>query len=111
MRTLIALAMVGIGANAALSAILTPAELQEKIIGKNCTWIKGKSGGSVSYSASGLAFAEREDGPHLGNWRLSGNQICDKYNDMRQGKEACFTFDEVSPGTYKRSIGFTATCH
>ena len=111
MRTLIAIAMLGIGVNVSLSAVLTPDELRQKIIGKNCTWIKGKSGGSVSYAADGQAFAESQGGPHLGNWRLSGNQICDKYNDMRKGKEACFTFDEVSPGNYKGSIGFTATCN
>jgi hypothetical protein len=111
MRIAVALVILALGASVASSAVLTAPQLKEKVVGKTCTWVNGKASGTSNYAADGSASVTVSGAANIGTWRLKGNQICDKFKDMRQGKESCFTFDETSPGSYKGSIGFTATCN
>ena len=111
MRIRLAFICVLLGTAAASSAVLSEKELNEKIVGKTCNWTNGKASGTSSYAADGVAKVTMPNGAMVGTWRIQGNRICDKYKDRKKGKESCFTFDETSPGTYKGSIGFTATCN
>jgi hypothetical protein len=110
MRTALILAALAFGTNFAVAGVLTGDQLTKKIVGKTCTWANGKASGTSLYAADGSAKVTDASGnAHAGSWRIKGNRLCDKYPVWRP-KESCFTFDEVGPGSYKGSIGFTADC-
>src|SRR5260370_34332177 len=98
------------GATAASSAVLSGNDLKAKIVDKTCSWTAGKTSGTISFTADGVAKGTGQSGSLVGTWRIKGNRFCDKFKDRNKGKESCFTFDETSPGSYKGSTGFTATC-
>jgi hypothetical protein len=109
-RTALILAAFAIGTNLTVAGVLTGDQLKEKVVGKTCTWTNGKASGASFYAADASAkVTDARGDAHEGTWRIKGNQLCDKYPVWRP-KESCFTFDEVGPGSYKGSIGFTANC-
>ena len=95
----------------AMAAPLTGDELKQLIVGKSCTWVNGKYSGTSSYMADGSASMTGPSGSESGTWRIKGSQLCDKWKESRKGSEKCFTYTQTSPGTYKGSIGFVATCN
>jgi hypothetical protein len=109
MLRVVVLAALAFGTNLAVAGVLTGDQLKEKIVGKTCTWTNGSATGTSLYAADGSAKVTDALGGHAGTWRIKGNRLCDKYPVWRP-KESCFTFDEVGPGSYKGSIGFTANC-
>lgn len=109
MRTALFLIPFLLIADSSWAAGLSGDQLKEQIVGKTCTWANGKMRGTSVYASDRSAKVTDPSGVHVGTWRISGDRLCDKFPKWRKGKESCFTFDEVAPGTLKGSIGFTAT--
>jgi hypothetical protein len=112
MRIALALVIAILTFDYAVAAVLSESELKKKIVGKTCEWTNGKLKGTSVYSADGAAkVVDNKKNNLVGTWQIKGNELCDKYKKREHGREVCFTFDETSPGAYKGSIGFTATCN
>lgn len=61
--------------------------------------IKGYSGTS-EYNPDGTGVVEWGKGDHKGQWRISGSTVCTRWEEVREGREKCFSLIEVAPEKY-----------
>ncbi len=113
MKKVVALA-IGIGL--ILTAIaqaedMTGAQLKKAFTGTSMTFT-GKSGNGTSvYNADGSASIVFKGKPSKGKWRVKGSSICTAWDNIRDGKEGCFTVEALGGNKYQSSNGFTLSLH
>lgn len=74
---------------------LTAAEIKSNIAGKRVSWVTNDGyKGTTKYSKNGTAKVSIKSPKKFqdqGKWRTKGNKICNKWEQIREGKEKCFT--------------------
>ena len=84
--------------------LLTPAEIQSKVIGKRVLLAtrfgvefplvynrNGKVAGDGSGTGLGKFFAPKE----TGRWWIRGNELCQKFPTWYDGRTQCFTLNDI----------------
>jgi hypothetical protein len=95
--------------NVAIAQNMSGAELKDSFSGKSMTF-SGKSGkGTSVYNADGSASIVFKGKPSNGKWRVKGSSICTAWENIRDGKEGCFTVQALGGNKFQTSTGFTVT--
>ena len=62
------------------------------------------SDANMSYQPNGSATLKSAKRDEQGNWRVTNNLYCSSWDNLRDGKESCFSFARVSPDLYTLSV-------
>lgn len=76
----------------------------DEVLGRSFAFVDGKLEGIVSYERDAVRVNLADGRAIEGSLRVSGNSICTRYEQLRDGKEACFTFTRSGNG-YVSSTG------
>ena len=98
-------------ATPALAAPMTPDKIRSEVIGKKFTYVQGKFTGSGIYNPDGTASVLSNESKisDTGKWVLKGNQFCVAWTKIRDGKEACNTFETAGSKKFKTSADAVLT--
>lgn len=101
---LAALVFTGGGA-VAQETKLTGNQIKAELVGKSGTWksADGKLNGTTRISGSTQDITGNFQGfsEDRATWRIKGNQFCNTFSKIRQGKEFCQDIRKIGPNQYK----------
>src|SRR5262245_36876141 len=84
--------------------VLKADEITAAVLGKQATWNTkdGKISGNVACSTNGTCQITGNFGKFnkdTGTWRFKGNQFCNTWRKIRDGKERCFEVTKLPDGS------------
>lgn len=107
--TLGILLFFGFSTTTSFAKPMTAEQLSNEYIGKSLSFkAPGGSSGKVRFRKNGTVklwntnFSVKEDS---GTWRFKGNQLCNSWKKIRDGKERCFSITKVGDRRYKDNQG------
>lgn len=108
-KFLIALSIPILFSFSAQAANLSASDIEKAFIGKRLKWktVDGYEG-TVRYSKNGSArvtIKKPERVSDKGKWWIKGNRMCNQWEVVREGKPKCFSYKQLSDGSYKSNTG------